>query len=94
MAVLLACNQRLNHINDLLLLMAWKLAYFLENLLCLADRPAFVSGLGFQSEKLIGGNLQRFGELGNIFRAERHRAAFPTGVSLLSDADHLGKLGL
>lgn len=94
MAVLLACNQRLNNIDDLLLLMAWKSAYFLKNLLGFADRSAFVLGLGFQPKKLIGGNLQCFGELGNIFRAERHGTAFPSGISLLGNADHLGKLSL
>ena len=94
MTVALACNKRLDDINDFLLLVAGKSADQLKNLLGFTHRAAFAFWLGVQSEKFVSGNLQSFGELDDVIWTKCNGAAFPSGVCLLCDANHFGEMGL
>ena len=88
-------ENRFDHLDNLLLMVARKLADLLEDAPHFADRAGGAArfGGGF-AEKLLGGDAERDGKLFDLLRSERDRFAFPRGVTRLAHAELGGELRL
>ena len=73
---------------------AWQLADALENLTGLARWTRTAFGSDLFAEQLVGGGAEHISEFGEIIRPQGRGASFPSGVSLLGNAELLGNLYL
>lgn len=80
--------------ENALLPVARQRAHAVEQRLGFADRPGAALGCGLFAEQLVRGCFEDLGEFGEIVGAQGDGASFPTGVSLLGDAELVGDLGL
>ena len=80
--------------ENALLPVAWQRAHAVEKRLGFANRPGAALGRGLFAEQLVRGCFEDLGEFGEIVGAKGDGASFPTGVSLLGDAELVGDLGL
>jgi hypothetical protein len=84
-------NERLEEIENFVLLSAGKLRDLFENVLGLALRAGAAPFGLLAAEEEIGGDAEGVRKLGKLFWTKRHRLAFPISDHPLGDLELVGK---